>query len=30
VEDGTVNKYDGTFEDYKDELMEEIKKEVEE
>ncbi|TVU20794.1 hypothetical protein EJB05_30390, partial [Eragrostis curvula] len=27
VEDGTVNKYDGTFEDYKDELMEEIKKE---
>lgn len=30
VEDGTVNRYDGTFEDYKDELMEEIKKEVEE
>ena len=30
VEDGTVKKYDGTFEDYKDELMEEIKKEVEE
>jgi len=30
VEAGTVNKYDGTFEDYKDELMEEIKKEVEE
>ncbi|XP_066392894.1 ABC transporter F family member 4-like [Miscanthus floridulus] len=30
VEDGTVNKYDGTFEDYKDELMDEIKKEVEE
>ncbi|KAL6597904.1 hypothetical protein ACP70R_046709 [Stipagrostis hirtigluma subsp. patula] len=30
VEDGTVNKYDGTFDDYKDELMEEIKKEVEE
>ncbi|XP_062199001.1 ABC transporter F family member 4-like [Phragmites australis] len=30
VDDGTVNKYDGTFEDYKDELMEEIKKEVEE
>jgi len=25
-----VKKYDGTFEDYKDELMEEIKKEVEE
>ncbi|KAF0922347.1 hypothetical protein E2562_032591 [Oryza meyeriana var. granulata] len=30
VEDGTVNKFDGTFEDYKDELLEEIKKEVEE
>jgi ATP-binding cassette, subfamily F, member 1 len=30
VEDGSVDKYDGTFEDYKDELMEEIKKEVEE
>uniref|UniRef100_A0A0A8YXR4 ABC transporter domain-containing protein n=1 Tax=Arundo donax TaxID=35708 RepID=A0A0A8YXR4_ARUDO len=30
VEGGTVNRYDGTFEDYKDELMEEIKKEVEE
>ncbi|KAL6615290.1 hypothetical protein ACP70R_037560 [Stipagrostis hirtigluma subsp. patula] len=30
VEDGTVKKYDGTFDDYKDELMEEIKKEVEE
>lgn len=30
VEDGTVNKYDGSFEDYKDELMAEIKKEVEE
>ncbi|WVZ62126.1 hypothetical protein U9M48_011908 [Paspalum notatum var. saurae] len=30
VEDGTVKKYDGTFEDYKDELMEEIRKEVEE
>ncbi|KAG2538929.1 hypothetical protein PVAP13_9NG370500 [Panicum virgatum] len=30
VEDGTVKKYDGTFQDYKDELMEEIKKEVEE
>lgn len=30
VEEGTVKKYDGTFEDYKDELMEEIKKEVEE
>jgi len=30
VEDGMVKKYDGTFEDYKDELMEEIKKEVEE
>lgn len=29
VEDGTVNKFDGTFEDYKDELLEEIKKEVE-
>ncbi|KAL6615497.1 hypothetical protein ACP70R_037767 [Stipagrostis hirtigluma subsp. patula] len=28
VEDGTVSTYDGTFEDYKDELMEEIKKEV--
>uniref|UniRef100_A0ACD5Y6T4 Uncharacterized protein n=1 Tax=Avena sativa TaxID=4498 RepID=A0ACD5Y6T4_AVESA len=30
VEDGTVEKYDGSFEDYKDELMAEIKKEVEE
>ncbi|XBI06561.1 hypothetical protein VPH35_134563 [Triticum aestivum] len=30
VEDGTVTKYDGSFEDYKDELMAEIKKEVEE
>ncbi|KAL6884515.1 hypothetical protein ACP4OV_010451 [Aristida adscensionis] len=30
VEDGTVKKYDGTFDDYKDELMDEIKKEVEE
>ncbi|KAJ1288011.1 hypothetical protein BS78_02G055600 [Paspalum vaginatum] len=30
VEDGTVKKYDGTFEDYKDELMDEIRKEVEE
>lgn len=30
VEEGTVKKYDGMFEDYKDELMEEIKKEVEE
>ncbi|XP_006650232.1 ABC transporter F family member 4 [Oryza brachyantha] len=30
VEDGTVNKFNGTFEDYKDELLEEIKKEVEE
>ena len=30
VEDGTVNKYDGSFEDYKDELMSEITKEVEE
>ena len=30
VEDGTVSKYDGSFEDYKDELMAEIKKEVEE
>ncbi|KAG8051913.1 hypothetical protein GUJ93_ZPchr0001g32521 [Zizania palustris] len=30
VDDGTVNKFDGTFEDYKDELLEEIKKEVEE
>ncbi|WVZ62127.1 hypothetical protein U9M48_011909 [Paspalum notatum var. saurae] len=30
VEDGTVKQYDGTFEDYKDELMEEIRKEVEE
>ncbi|CAO2203916.1 unnamed protein product [Urochloa humidicola] len=28
VEDGTVNTFDGTFEDYKDELMEEIRKEV--
>ncbi|RLN22895.1 hypothetical protein C2845_PM07G14480 [Panicum miliaceum] len=28
VEDGAVNTFDGTFEDYKDELMEEIKKEV--
>ncbi|KAG8045132.1 hypothetical protein GUJ93_ZPchr0008g13544 [Zizania palustris] len=30
VEDGTVNKFDGTFDDYKGELLEEIKKEVEE
>ncbi|KAL5226470.1 hypothetical protein ABZP36_014735 [Zizania latifolia] len=30
VDDGTVDKFDGTFEDYKDELLEEIKKEVEE
>ncbi|XP_047090846.1 ABC transporter F family member 4 [Lolium rigidum] len=30
VEDGTVEKYDGSFEDYKDELMAEIKKEVDE
>ncbi|KAE8790786.1 ABC transporter F family member 4 [Hordeum vulgare] len=30
VEDGTVSKFDGSFEDYKDELMEEIKKEVQE
>ncbi|CAL4948922.1 unnamed protein product [Urochloa decumbens] len=28
VEDGIVNTFDGTFEDYKDELMEEIRKEV--
>ncbi|KAF8670890.1 hypothetical protein HU200_050155 [Digitaria exilis] len=28
VEDGAVKTFDGTFEDYKDELMEEIKKEV--
>lgn len=28
VEDGAVNTFDRTFEDYKDELMEEIKKEV--
>jgi hypothetical protein len=28
VNDGTVLKYDGTFQDYKEELTEEIKKEV--
>jgi ATP-binding cassette subfamily F protein 1 len=28
VQDGTVSKYDATFEDYKDELTEEIRKEV--
>lgn len=30
VEDGTVNFFDGTFEDYKDELLKEIKAEVDE